>query len=63
MPTERNDLCHGRSFVAQIGQSSDAKVVESQLTLYACPFADLTEGVSKGVVIGIRLARLFVDNY
>ena len=34
MAAECDDLNHGRSFVAQIGQSSGAKVVESQWAFY-----------------------------
>ena len=63
MAAECDDLGHGSSFVIQIGQSGGAKVVKSQWAFYTRPFADLQEGFSKGVVIGIRLARLFVDNY
>ena len=62
MAAECDNLSHGRSFVAQIGQGSGAKVVESQWAFYTRPFADLGKGLSENVFIGVWLARLFVDD-
>ena len=36
--------------------------MESQLTLYACPFADFAKGLPESVFIGVWLASLFVDD-
>jgi len=62
MAAECDNLGHSRAFVAQIGQSSGAKVVESQWAFYTRPFADLAKGLSENVFIGVWLARLFVDD-
>ena len=62
MVAECDDLGHGRSFVAQIGQSGGAKVVKSQWAFYTRPFADLPEDLPKSIFAGVRLAGLFVDN-
>ncbi len=62
MAAECDDLGHGRSFVAQIGQGSGAEVVESQLAFYTRPFADLAEGFPENVFAGVRLGRLFFDD-
>ena len=62
MAAECDDLGHSRAFVAQIGQSSGAKVVESHWAFYTRPFADLAKALSENVLIGIWLARLFVDD-
>ena len=59
MAAECDNLSHGRSFVAQIGQGSGAKVVESQWAFYTRPFADLTEDLPESVFAGVRLARHF----
>ena len=62
MAAECDDLGHSRAFVAQIGQSGGAKVVESQWAFYTRPFADLAKGLPENVFIGVWLARLFVDD-
>ena len=57
MAAECDNLNHGCSFVAQIGQGSGAKVVKSQWAFYTRPFADLPEGLPESVFTGVRLAR------
>ena len=59
MAAECDDLGHGRSFVAQIGQSGGTKVVKSQWAFYTRPFADLPEDLPESVFAGVRLARHF----
>ena len=58
MAAECDNLSHGRSFVAQIGRGSGAKVVESQWAFYTRPFADLAEGLPESIFAGVWLARL-----
>ena len=62
MGAECDNLSHCYSFVAQIGQGSGAKVVESQWAFYTSPFTDLAKGLSESVFIGVWLVRLFVDD-
>mgnify|MGYP001013749516 CR=1 FL=1 len=56
MAAECDDLGHGRSFVAQIGQSGGTKVVKSQGAFYTRPFADLPEGLPESVFYCMSVA-------
>ena len=55
MPTERNDLCHGRTFVAHISQGGGAKIVKCEAAFKSSAAAYLPKGPSKFVLVLVPL--------